>query len=192
MKFSRKLLLVSALILPLITAGATQAKAPERRGNEGVQEFVVIGEVSKPEVAQPMSALSEAKGRLIHEAMMKAGLADKPIHEKLIRINGELQAIMEAPKFNRKAFIKKSNEQANLRAQLEKHRAAALASVADKFSPEERKALVGRMPPFFMGAMPVPPGGPMHMKKAKRMGVKKPAPAPVYEDKKVMDGVIIK
>lgn len=205
MKFGRKLLLVSALTLPLIAAEATQAKAPERRGNEDVREIVIFGdEATKAEATQaPKPALSEEKIMLVHEAMMKAGLADRPIHEKLIRLNGELQTIMEAPKFNKKAFVRKSYEQANLRAQLEKHRATALASVASKFSPEERKALTEIMPPFFMGGMPMHPTRGMmapapqerpckDCAKMKRQAKRRPVVIPVQPKDKDTDELMIK
>jgi|GEM_PF-4512873 Spy/CpxP family protein refolding chaperone len=85
--------------------------------------------------------LSEAKKELLHTTFKKLHESNKAVFEELHKLHKERHDILVAKTFNKAAYLSVTTKIDEKRAELEKSRAEAFASIADKFTPEERERL---------------------------------------------------
>lgn len=133
----KKLLTTSALVVALMAQGAFAA--PEVGG----------GEAKAPHHAamqEKLSKLPEAKQALV-KSMWEAGKDDrKADREEMKKLHAEKEAILTAPKFDKAAFLAKSQEIEAKRAANHAEREARMADVAAQLTQEERKILAEMKP----------------------------------------------
>jgi len=136
----KKLLLVSAFALPLLTAGASFANTPDQTvakpAHTMKQECHGMKDMQMPETIK----------KPLHESMEKFHEENKPTMEAMKRTHKELQALLGAPTFSRDAYLAKATELETLKASLAQKHAEAFAGVAEKLSPQDRKTLAEKMP----------------------------------------------
>lgn len=180
----RKLLLVSALALPLMSAGAAWAGETEHPDN-----MKPMPDRPHPCMMHDMmkgenDRLPEATRKIVHEEMEKGREEHKSTFEAIMRTHKELQALMASPNFSRDEFMKKSVELENLKTLAAQQHAETLATIAEKLTPEDRKIFAEHMHPM----MPMPPhhgdwkdakhGQGQHRHHEKMMNKHEAAPAP--------------
>jgi Spy/CpxP family protein refolding chaperone len=85
--------------------------------------------------------LSEAQIKLLHETMHKAHEANKGTIEEMHKLREERRNILAAKTFDKAAFLSITAQIEKKHEQLKKSRIQAFASIADKFTPEERERL---------------------------------------------------
>ena len=74
--------------------------------------------------------------------MEKVRQENKPLHEQARKLRTERDALVKAPQFDQDAYLKKSSELGALRDRIMTNKEKAFASVAVKFTLEERKVLL--------------------------------------------------
>jgi Spy/CpxP family protein refolding chaperone len=147
-----KLLAAATLAIALGAAGAIYAEEP--------------GEPASPPPPAPheggmgwhhhnelMELLPDDKQKLLKDAFEQVHKDGKAQFEKAHKLHEELEALLKAPKFDEEAFIKKSDEIGDLHMKMWQSHQKAIASVAAKFTPEERRVLL------VMGHMMMQGGG---------------------------------
>jgi hypothetical protein len=85
--------------------------------------------------------LSQAKIDLLRTAMKKAHEDNKAVFEDLHKLHKERHDILAAKTFNKAAYLSVSAKIDAKRAQIQKAHTEVFASIADKFTPEEREHL---------------------------------------------------
>ncbi|MGB9153057.1 MAG: periplasmic heavy metal sensor [Alphaproteobacteria bacterium] len=88
--------------------------------------------------------LSKSSRELLHSTMQKVHEDNKAVFEDMDKLSKEKQDILAAKTFDKDAFMSVEMKIEENRGQLERARAEAFASIADKLTPEER-AHLGRM-----------------------------------------------
>ena len=88
--------------------------------------------------------LSKAKQELLHTTMKKVFEDNKAVFEDMHKLMKQKHDILAAKTFDKDAFLSVEDKISQDRAQLEKAHVEAFASIASKFTPEEREHL-GRM-----------------------------------------------
>ena len=86
--------------------------------------------------------LSQAKIDLLRTAMKKVHEENKDVFEELHKLHKEQHDILAAKTFDKAAYLSVSAKIEAKRDQLVKAHTEAFASIADKFTPEEREHLV--------------------------------------------------
>jgi uncharacterized membrane protein len=141
-----------ALSVLLLSAGswdaAFAAHAPE--GGKAAERHAE----RERRMEEAVSKLPEQKRQLFNETVNEVKEANKDTHERVRALHEEIRGILEAEAFDKDKFVSKSEEMQSLRDKLQKTRIEKIASVADKFAPEERKLL--------MRALKGPEGGRPH------------------------------
>jgi uncharacterized membrane protein len=100
-------------------------------------------EQQKP-VQSDKPRLSDEKNQTLKAAMAKARADNKQINDQIKAKRKELAALMKAEKFDKAAFLAKNAEMQELMAKASRARTEALATVAEKFSAQDRKILAER------------------------------------------------
>jgi uncharacterized membrane protein len=88
--------------------------------------------------------LSDEKDQILKAAIAKARADNKQINDQIKDKRKELAALMKAEKFDKAAFLAKNAEMQELMAKASRARTEALATVAEKFSAQDRKILAER------------------------------------------------
>lgn len=88
--------------------------------------------------------LSDAKREMLHSTMEKVFEDNKTVFEDMHTLMKQKHDILAAKTFDKDAFLSVEDKISQDRVQLEKAKVEAFASIADKFTPEEREHL-GRM-----------------------------------------------
>ncbi len=128
----KKKLLTTALLLSFSAGALSPAfAAPEDKpmGQRGV-----------------LSKLSEKKATQYRETMKKSREGNRPLQEKIRGLEQELSTIATADKFDKKAFLAKSEEIHSLRAKARLNLDDGLATVLDQSNVEERRILAQLLP----------------------------------------------
>jgi len=127
--------LVAVLMLSGFTASAmtpaTDSKAPQKTMMQRHKG--------------PMARMSAEGSKLMREAMSKMHEENKELFAKMGTLHKELGDLMKAATFDKGAYLKKNDEIQALRAKIDSARAAAIAEVASKVSPDDRAALARPM-----------------------------------------------
>jgi Spy/CpxP family protein refolding chaperone len=89
-----------------------------------------------------MELLPDDRQKILKDAFEKMHADDKASFEQGRKLHEELDAILKAPKFDEDAFLKKSDEIDALHTKMWQEHQKAVASVAAKFTPEERRVLL--------------------------------------------------
>ena len=96
---------------------------------------------SDPSMHCEQGHLSKEKIELLRSAFKKVHEDNKTVFEELHKLRKEQHDILVAKAFNKEAFLSVSAKIEQKRAQLAKSHAQAFASIADKFTSEERERL---------------------------------------------------
>ncbi len=88
--------------------------------------------------------LSDAKREMLHATMKKVFEDNKAVFEDMHKLWKQKHDILAAKTFDKDAFLSVEDKISQDRAQLDKAKVEAFASIAAKFTPEEREHL-GRM-----------------------------------------------
>ncbi|MDD3289048.1 MAG: hypothetical protein PHX43_08660 [Alphaproteobacteria bacterium] len=153
MKLYQKLLLASVLTLPLLAAGASYASPQTGKHlNEGVPEIHIGGDECPCQECQRHGMM---RNGMHDKADLKISREDQVAFETMARLQSEIQGLLAAPKFDRKAFISKNAEIQGIRMMMEQRRVAAFAAEIEKKPVAERRTL---FPAAFNNPMMFQPG----------------------------------
>lgn len=189
----RSILAATALFTVLLMASPASAKnqypgakaesAPATISNiaPSAQPGMQPGQYAMPPMGAGASAmgspLAPEKVAMLHNTMRKAHEEAQPYFEKIGAKRTEMQALMVAPKFNKKAYLGKEAEIRGLMDKISMIFAKAKADAAEKLTVDERAKMNGPMGMMmFMGRggeAGMMPGGPAA---AMRPGMDKPCP----------------
>lgn len=89
--------------------------------------------------------LTEAQKELFHQTMLKVHEENQQAHEDMHKLREQMHAAMKAQPFDKPAFLALKSQIDAKRAQLEQNRAEAFASIADKYTPEQRACLMHKI-----------------------------------------------
>lgn len=81
------------------------------------------------------------KAKMVEGAMHSVMEKNERLMERMHKLHEKLRAIGTADKFDKKAFLATGDEMAALHMKMEKNRTAMMASVAEKLSGSERRAM---------------------------------------------------
>ena len=90
----------------------------------------------------PMSALPEAKRKLLHDTMEKVHKENAPLHEQSRKLHAEMDALMVASQFDSDAYTKKKAELDDLHHKMQDNKQQAFMGIMTQFTQEERVELV--------------------------------------------------
>lgn len=129
-----------ALSVLLLSAGswdaAFAAHAPE--GGKAAERHAE----RERRLEEAVSKLPEQKRQLFTDTVNGLKEANKDTQERVRTLHEEIRGILEAETFDKDQFVSKSEEMQSLKDKLQKARTETVASVADKFTPDERKLLM--------------------------------------------------
>lgn len=128
--------LIGTALSVLMFSGAAMAEIPAEKGPHG----------TPPRVEAVLEKLPKEKADLFRTTMEGLKTDRQASREQFKTLRTELEAIMTAPKFDKAAFMAKSKEIAELRDTKRMKFEEAFASIADRYTQEERKMLVDAMP----------------------------------------------
>jgi Spy/CpxP family protein refolding chaperone len=86
--------------------------------------------------------LSDEQKQLLHQTMKATFEKDKPLFDKMHEFHKQLHAVVAADKFDAKAFESLNTRIEQTRDKIRNDRVHAFASIAAKFTPEEREAIL--------------------------------------------------
>lgn len=131
----KKLLATSAIILALVsTSGIAQAKEWGRHG--GMHKHI----------EETLAKLPEDKANLFRDTMKKVREENQGQREKLRTIGQEIKDIVNAPEFDKNAYLAKTHEAQVIFGEMGAKRSAAFADVLSQLNQDERKIIVEAMP----------------------------------------------
>lgn len=108
--------------------------------------FAVEETKTPPAHAEALAKLPEAKRTLVQE-MLKSGKEERKANREAMKADqAEIEKILTAPTFDKKAFLAKTAEIEAKRASQHTKRSEKLAEVAGQLTAEERKILVEILP----------------------------------------------
>lgn len=130
---------------------------------------VIIGHMShrfgpRPPFREPpeIASLTPEKQEIFREAMKAAREKSEGLRKQSRKLRKESAEILAAPTFDKDAYYAKMKEMMALHQQRKLNFAEAVAGIAEKFTPEERKLLAKSMrrpmPGGGEGPPPPPPG----------------------------------
>lgn len=133
---SHKVLMAMAVVGALAFAGPARANHEDMHGD---MHHHMMGEGCCDKNLPPEKA-KMAEGAM-HSVMEK----NKPLMERMRRLHEKMRALGTADKFDKKAFLATGDEMAALHMKMEKNRMAMMASVAEKLTASERRAMADCM-----------------------------------------------
>lgn len=131
----KKLLATTALTLALMTGSAAYA-GPGGEGPKG----------PPPHLKEALAKLPAEKAKLVEDSFKAGHETRKADHDKLKAIHEEIKGIVEAPKFDKSAFLAKLGEAHKIEDLHRADRDERMADVNSKLTQEERKVLAEAMP----------------------------------------------
>lgn len=138
---TKRLLLVSTLIAAMAASGAGFAKdsgdngqAMHADGNHWCHQDSGVHAL--------LNLLPDDKRQLLHKTVDKIRKENASLHEQSHKLEGELEALMKAPDFNKEAFLKTQKELDDIHIKMKENAEKEFAGIASEFNAEERKILV--------------------------------------------------
>lgn len=138
MKLSH-LLSTSAMLVTMAVSGIAYAADSGSNDHPGAQKWRAHRE-------EVLSQLPADKAQLFKDTMKQSREKDKAVHDQIRKVFKERDAILTADKFDKKAYLAKSAEITKLFTQVHDNMTNSFVSVAEKFTPEERKILAKLRP----------------------------------------------
>lgn len=127
-----RLLIIPAIAL--LFATASYANSNEEKHEHGGKDY-------KAHKAEMLAKLPEEKRKMYEESMSKVKGNSKTTWENIKKLKEEQKAILTADKFNKSAYLEKSEEIKDLFNEKAEAKSAAIAELAEKFTKEEREVL---------------------------------------------------
>jgi uncharacterized membrane protein len=134
------LYVASVLVAVLLLAGTAKA---ETAPSKAPSQPAASAEQQKP-AKSGKPHLSDEKSSILKTAMSKARADNKQLNEQIKAKRKDLAALMKAEKFDKAAFLAKNVEVQELISKAARARTEAMATVAEKFSVQDRKILAER------------------------------------------------
>lgn len=133
----------TALLSALLVAGLTEANAATK---PAAAETKAATSEQMPMMKDHagMSKMSEAGQKIMKETMDKYRESNKSTMDEVKAKHEELREIMKAPTFDKSAYLAKHEEVQALMAKMAAGRAEALATAAEKMTPEDRAGILGQ------------------------------------------------
>lgn len=136
----RKLMLAAAVLALTAAAGTSYAMEDMPEGmpmndmGQGGKHMMMKKEMMK------VPGVSEESQKLLKDVRMKHRSIRKASHEKMKKYRDELKVIMEAEKFDKKAYIAKKAEMTAMKTKMHASKTEDMASVYEKMTAKERAA----------------------------------------------------
>jgi Spy/CpxP family protein refolding chaperone len=89
----------------------------------------------------PMSMLSDDQRQLLHNTMKKVFEQDKGVIEQMHKLHKDMHQVLAADTFDSRKFVAISAQMSKLRDKIHQDRVEAFASIAGRFTPQEREMI---------------------------------------------------
>jgi uncharacterized membrane protein len=97
----------------------------------------------RSQTEKALSRLPPAKRKILTDTIIRVNKQNRKLLEEKHRLESELDAILASPEFDQRSYLDKSAKLGTLRAKMHANSEDAIAWIAARFTPQERKVLIG-------------------------------------------------